>query len=46
MMAYTDRPIGDFTEPVVAVHNGEYHDRVRWGQFWLDSLQHLLLNLF
>ncbi len=30
-MAYTDRPIGDFTEPVVAVHNGEYHDRVRWG---------------
>ena len=30
-MAYTDRPIGEFTEPVVAVHNGEYHDRVRWG---------------
>ena len=30
-MAYTDRPIGDLVEPVMALHNGDYHDRVRWG---------------
>lgn len=30
-MTYSDRPMGDFVEPVVAVPTGEYHDRVRWG---------------
>ncbi len=30
-MAYPDRPMADFAEPVVAVPTGEYHDRVRWG---------------
>jgi hypothetical protein len=30
-MAYSDRPIGEYIEPVVAVPTGDYHDRVRWG---------------
>lgn len=30
-MAYTDRPIGDYVEPVAAIPAVDYHDRVRWG---------------
>lgn len=30
-MAYSDRPVGEYVEPVVAVPTGDYHDRVRWG---------------
>lgn len=30
-MTYSDRPVGNYVEPVVAVPTGEYHDRVRWG---------------
>jgi hypothetical protein len=31
-MTYSDQPIGDFGEPIVAVASTtEYHDRVRWG---------------
>lgn len=30
-MAYADRPMGDYVEPVVAVPTADYHDRVRWG---------------
>lgn len=30
-MTYSNSPMGDFVEPVVAVPTGDYHDRVRWG---------------
>lgn len=30
-MTYSDRPVGEYVEPVVAVPTGDYHDRVRWG---------------
>ncbi len=30
-MAYVDRPVGEYVEPVSAVTGMEYHDRVRWG---------------
>ncbi|MGB3237523.1 MAG: hypothetical protein WBB29_04445 [Geitlerinemataceae cyanobacterium] len=30
-MTYSNQPVGDYVEPVVAVSNGDYHDRVRWG---------------
>jgi len=31
VMAYVDRPVGEYVEPVSAVTATEYHDRVRWG---------------
>lgn len=30
-MAYTERPIGEYTEPVAVIPTADYHDRVRWG---------------
>ncbi len=30
-MAYSERSVGEYVDPVVAVPTGEYHDRVRWG---------------
>lgn len=30
-MAYTNRPVGDYIDPVSTVAAVDYHDRVRWG---------------
>jgi len=30
-MTYTNRPVGDYVEPVTAITAVDYHDRVRWG---------------
>ncbi len=30
-MTYTNRPVGDYVEPVTAMPAVDYHDRVRWG---------------